>query len=924
MKKRSFITRSAAILLGITLGFGTLSAGAFKSEPVKAAEITRITGSSTVETVGDINGDGEINAKDVTMLRRHLAGGWGVTVNEEDADINGDGEVNAKDVTMLRRYLAGGWGVAMPEKKSNDILEGSHKIVKVEVSQQNNFNYDEIYHEPGFYINMYGDDGNLYNSVYINYDRNYNVTLETWQYAYENGKRIKGVGKDNDGSTIITDYEYKDDQIIESYIWKGIPERERTVVYDNNWLLKSDDKIVYESLIPDDYNYKRYEEDIHNFDYAFDEGGTIFRKSDNGSSVWSGNGAGHEAHWFYEYYADGLMKSQGTIYPKDEEDIVELGWINSRAGIGNWLVYVPYVNYYYDENGNLIKADLNYQYSERVIDYDNLDGYDYIQKTDNKVVEFVRDSLGIIDKMVWVDNNGRTVIFRLEYNSDGSFSRITYDIEVAIDEDSFPDTIFRDFVKRNYDTDSNGILSKDELQAVTVIDCEPDKYAELGVSESDYDYNMAIQDAKNNYYLSGNGIKTLKGIEQFTELSSLDCSYNQITELNVTHNKKLVNLWCTKNHIKDLNFSSNTELEIVECTDNELSYISVSGDNDRLNLLSCSNNALKKIDVSNSNLESLYCSNNNLTELDLEWCRYLDSLDCSYNNLSKLILPYSAGLIYLCCNDNSLTELDLSENVKLGFLCCYNNKITSLDLSDNTILTSRDMISVDDDVEITFAIGCSINEENFPDDIFRQFVSEKYDEDSNGFLDEYELFVEKMECYNMGISDFKGIEQFVCLEELNCSGNKLTSLDLSSNVALEWLCCSKNQLTSLNLENNKELTELICFENQLKKLDLSNNKNIEYVSCSSNALETICLENNILLEELDCSDNNLKVLDVSDCTDLIDLDCSGNRISSIDLSHNYYLYYLDCTNNNLTEIDLSNTDLMAQYTYIDAGVTVIW
>ena len=121
MTKRSFIIRSAAILLGITLGFGTLPSGVFNSEPVKAADTSGTNDYGIVETVGDINGDSEINAKDVTMLRRHLAGGWGVTVNEEDADINGDGEINAKDVTMLRRYLAKGWGVELPERKPNSL-----------------------------------------------------------------------------------------------------------------------------------------------------------------------------------------------------------------------------------------------------------------------------------------------------------------------------------------------------------------------------------------------------------------------------------------------------------------------------------------------------------------------------------------------------------------------------------------------------------------------------------------------------------------------------------------------------------------------------------------------------------------------------------------------------------------------------------
>ena len=62
---------------------------------------------------GDVDGDGQINSKDVTQLRRYLAGGWNVEINMVNADVNGDGEVNSKDVTILRRFLAGGWGVVL-------------------------------------------------------------------------------------------------------------------------------------------------------------------------------------------------------------------------------------------------------------------------------------------------------------------------------------------------------------------------------------------------------------------------------------------------------------------------------------------------------------------------------------------------------------------------------------------------------------------------------------------------------------------------------------------------------------------------------------------------------------------------------------------------------------------------------------------
>ena len=65
-------------------------------------------------TLGDINNDGAINAKDVTTLRRALAGGYGVAVPDTAvADVNKDGTVNAKDVTYLRRAIAGGYGITL-------------------------------------------------------------------------------------------------------------------------------------------------------------------------------------------------------------------------------------------------------------------------------------------------------------------------------------------------------------------------------------------------------------------------------------------------------------------------------------------------------------------------------------------------------------------------------------------------------------------------------------------------------------------------------------------------------------------------------------------------------------------------------------------------------------------------------------------
>jgi len=46
-------------------------------------------------------------------MRRALAGGWEQTINETNADVNNDGSFDLKDVTILRRYLAGGWNVEL-------------------------------------------------------------------------------------------------------------------------------------------------------------------------------------------------------------------------------------------------------------------------------------------------------------------------------------------------------------------------------------------------------------------------------------------------------------------------------------------------------------------------------------------------------------------------------------------------------------------------------------------------------------------------------------------------------------------------------------------------------------------------------------------------------------------------------------------
>ncbi|MGM9667809.1 MAG: InlB B-repeat-containing protein [Eubacteriales bacterium] len=75
--------------------------------------VTMVSGSLNVIDYipGDVNGDGIVSGKDVTLIRRYNAG-IDVEINTLAADVNSDGVINGKDVTLIRRYQAG-WNMKL-------------------------------------------------------------------------------------------------------------------------------------------------------------------------------------------------------------------------------------------------------------------------------------------------------------------------------------------------------------------------------------------------------------------------------------------------------------------------------------------------------------------------------------------------------------------------------------------------------------------------------------------------------------------------------------------------------------------------------------------------------------------------------------------------------------------------------------------
>ena len=169
-------------------------------------------------------------------------------------------------------------------------------------------------------------------------------------------------------------------------------------------------------------------------------------------------------------------------------------------------------------------------------------------------------------------------------------------------------------------------------------------------------------------------------------ITHLNCTNMQLTNLNVRGNTALVELNCAGNQLTELDVSKNTVLKSLSCVGNQLKKLDVSH-NFVLSSLYCNINQLTELDISkNTALFTLYCINNQLTELDVSNNTELYILQCFDNKLTKLKFGNNHRLQDVLCHNNQLSDLDISNNTALWTLSCFNNIITSLDLSKNTDL----------------------------------------------------------------------------------------------------------------------------------------------------------------------------------------------------------------------------------------------
>lgn len=231
--------------------------------------------------------------------------------------------------------------------------------------------------------------------------------------------------------------------------------------------------------------------------------------------------------------------------------------------------------------------------------------------------------------------------------------------------------------------------------------------------------------------------------------------------------------------------------------------------------------------------------------------------------------------------------------------------------------TIAESTTVTETSESTAAADVTIDENNFPDKIFREFIKKKADKDGDGILSKQEIEDCQMIMSSddgqqhgiligKGVTSLKGIEFFTNLKRLDISEDNLTELDLSHNEELEYLQLYRTKLTSLDLSHNRKLQKLWLTYGEMTQIDLSTNTELKDLSISFVPINEIDLNNNKKLQRLEISVTNLEKIDLSKAPELQTLFLETDKLTALDVSHNPLLVYARITCNKIKSLDVSS------------------
>lgn len=252
---------------------------------------------------------------------------------------------------------------------------------------------------------------------------------------------------------------------------------------------------------------------------------------------------------------------------------------------------------------------------------------------------------------------------------------------IPIDEEHFPDAMFRSLIEKHVDApQSTGLagdkkLSADEIANAKRLNID---WASGGAQSDVYDFKgieyLTALEELHFIGTPGDSLKTVKlDVNKNTQLKKLDGTWAALKHLDLSHNTKLEELTVNGSGLEgELDLSYNTKLKNVQCFNTHLAAVSLPKTSTLTNV-NVSNTKIRQLDVAGlSNLETLNVSQCALVALDVSSCTNLKQLYVQKSTLHMLDVS--------ACKQ--LKNLDISNAALLGIT--FGDAIPDMLMGDQT------------------------------------------------------------------------------------------------------------------------------------------------------------------------------------------------------------------------------------------------
>ncbi|CAL2101209.1 conserved exported protein of unknown function [Tenacibaculum sp. 190130A14a] len=394
--------------------------------------------------------------------------------------------------------------------------------------------------------------------------------------------------------------------------------------------------------------------------------------------------------------------------------------------------------------------------------------------------------------------------------------------------------------------------------------------------------------AVTNLTITNKSISDLDGLEHFINIEVLDCSNNNIEEIDTSPLTKLKFLIAENNSIKTIDVRTNT-LWTLRLSGNPLVHAYLTGPStfqiESIFGVSFSKDKIEYVCIS----AAQYGVQDNGVDHKYFWdslgsalhigdctiqapptCPIINFADINFKNaILKNFPSYDLDGDGEICIDEAEKVKNLygltNENINdiggieyfknLETIGVSNNNITSLDFSQNPKLI---------DVQ---ASNNNINNVNFT--------------------------------------------QNVILENFYLSSNQLSEIDLSNNTKLISVSINSNQLSQLDVSNKPNLITVLAINNQITSFNTDNCSSLNWVQIWDNQITSVNLGTNTSLERFQISNNKLSEIDIRNCK-IKTLDVSDNpSLKKAFLTGDHTIYnsfsdFLPPTSGSTSGVNISN------------------